>query len=123
MAVTVRNDKELGKALKNSENQIIIEGDLSKKVIRIKATGTVAWAIAIGAIGFAVASVIAAPATGGTSVAVASLTAPAAAATLGVSTTASAIGIAVAAGGVGALNSLRSYKVVEKSDRRVVLKK
>jgi len=40
---------------------------------------------------------------------------------LGSATTASAIAVAVAAGGVGVLSKLRSYKIVEKSQSRVVL--
>lgn len=38
----VNNEKELGKALHDEEDSIEIEGDLSNKVIRIKATGKVA---------------------------------------------------------------------------------
>jgi hypothetical protein len=37
---------------------IEIEGDLAKKIIRLKATGNVAWAIAIAAIGMAVVVLI-----------------------------------------------------------------
>ena len=68
MAVSVNDSKGLGKALKDNEGEIIIEGDLKNKVLRIKATGKVAWAVAIGAIGVAVVSAIAAPATGGDSI-------------------------------------------------------
>ena len=34
----IRAEKELGEALKNDQDRIEIEGDLAKKVIRIKAT-------------------------------------------------------------------------------------
>ena len=122
MAVSVNDSKGLGKALKDNEGEIIIEGDLKNKVLRIKATGKVAWAIAIGAIGFAVAAAIAAPATGGTSGIAASLVAPAAVPVLGGATT-TAIGIAVTAGGVGALNKLRKYKIVENDDNKKKIKK
>ena len=42
MAVSVNDSKGLGKALKDNEGEIIIEGDLKNKVLRIKATGKVA---------------------------------------------------------------------------------
>ena len=42
MAVNVNDSKGLGKALKDNEDEIIIEGDLRKKVIKIKAPGKVA---------------------------------------------------------------------------------
>ena len=48
--VTTSDEKELARAVKNKVDLIIVEFDLAKKVFRIKATGKVAWAIAIGAI-------------------------------------------------------------------------
>ena len=123
MAVNVNDSKELGKALKNNEDEIIIEGDLITKVIKIKATGKVAWAVAVGAIGVAVVAVIAAPATGGTSGIASFAVAPAAVSVLGATTTTAAIGIAVAAGGVGGLNKLREYKIVKNDDNKLILKK
>ena len=119
--MAIFSEKDLGDALNGEQNTIEIEGDLAAKVIRIKATGTVAWAIAIGAIGFAFYSVMAAPATGGGSVVPAGVTATAAVSVLGVSATYSAIAIAVAAGSVGVLNKLRKYKIVEKTEGRVVI--
>lgn len=119
---TVRTDKELGKALKNGADEIIIEGDLKKKVLRIKATGKVAWGVAIGAIGVIVLALLAAPETAGTSSIIGAASfAPAAAAVGGADVAVTAIGIAVAAGGIGALNKLRNYKIVEKTSSRVVL--
>ena len=119
----IRTEKELGEALKNDQNRIEIEGDLSRKVIKIKATGKVAWVIAAGAIAVAVAAVLATPATGGASNALHFIAAPAAAATLGISVTSSAIAIAVAAGGIGALNKLRRYSLEKNPDGSVTLKK
>ena len=34
----IKTEKELGEALKNDQDRIEIEGDLSRKVIKIKAT-------------------------------------------------------------------------------------
>ncbi len=128
----ITTEKELGKALKNDQNKIEIEGDLVKKVIKIRATGKVAWGVCIGSIGVAVTAIIVgtvtAPVSAGTTTFVSNfVAAPAvaipAAITLGAKVTTSAICIAVSAGGVGALNKLRSYKVLSKNNNRVVLVK
>ena len=120
----VNTEKELAKAIKNEEMEIIIEGDLAKKVVRIKAVGNVAWLVAAGAIAVAIAGVLTAPTTAGISAAVG---APAMAATVvtlgGVSVTTAAVAIAVAGGGVACLNKLREYSIVKKSDNKVVLKR
>ncbi|WP_299022860.1 hypothetical protein [uncultured Photobacterium sp.] len=118
--MTVYTEKDLGKALKDELDTIEIEGDLTKKVLRIKATGKVAWAIAIGAIGIAVTILIS---SGGTGAPVSGLVGFGAVSVLGSATSVSAVSIAVAAGGVSALNSLRRYRVVEQSGKKVVLKR
>lgn len=123
MSVHVNDSKGLGNALKNDVDEIIIEGDFKEKVIRIKATGKLAWAVAIGAIGVAVVATLAAPATGGTSVLADALVAPAAVSVLGGPATLAAVSIAVTAGGVGALNKLRKYNIVEKDNNRIILRK
>ena len=92
-----------------------------KKVIRIKATGKIAWAIAIGAIGVSVAAVLATPVTGGASNAVHFVTAPAAVTVLGGAAVTAAIAIAVA--GVTVLNKLRKYKIEEQSKDCLILKR
>ncbi|MCI4451865.1 hypothetical protein [Klebsiella variicola] len=123
----ITTPKELGKAIKEDRDTITIEGSLAKTTVKIHATGKVAWAIAFAAIGIAVVAAMATLATGGTSApttgTTAALSAGGAAAILGSSATSAAIYIAIAAGGVGALTKLRRYKVVEKSDSRLVLKK
>lgn len=116
MAITT--EKELGDALKNNQDTIEIEGDLTTKVIRIKATGTVAWAVAIGAIGIAVAIALG---TGGAAAPVSGFVGIGAVSILGVSAATSAVAIAIAAGGIGALNSLRKYKVVSSQGNKLKL--
>lgn len=122
---TVTTEKELAKAIKNEEDMIVIEGNLAKTTIKIKATGKAAWAIAIGAISLAAYSLIATVGTGGASTPVTGtsgfIAGTAAVSVLGSGATASAIAIAVAAGSVGVLSKLRSYKILEKSADRVVL--
>lgn len=63
----VKNEKELGEALKNKEETIEITGDLAKKTIKIRATGRVAWVVAFGAIGISAYAAISTIPTGGTS--------------------------------------------------------
>ena len=55
--MAIINEKDLSEALKNDKDTIEIEGDLADKVIRIKATGSVAWAIAIGSIAVGLAAI------------------------------------------------------------------
>jgi len=121
--MSIKDEKELGKALKEDRDEIIIEGDLKNNVIRIKAIGKVAWAIAIAAIAVAVGSVLAAPLTGGLSTTANFITAPVAVSVLGVPAAGAAISIAVAGGGVKILDKLRDYKIVEKNGNSVILKK
>ncbi|MFM5536975.1 hypothetical protein ACET8U_06965 [Aeromonas veronii] len=116
--MAIHTEKDLGEALKQERDTIEIEGDLKKKVLRIKATGNVAWAVAIGAISVAV---IVALGSGGTAAPVSGLVGVGAVSVLGLSSATSAITIAIAAGGVGALNSLRNYKIVSNSGDKLVL--
>ena len=128
---TVRTSKELGKALKNNESYIYVEGDLKNKIIRIKIAGRLAWAVAGASIATAVALYLASPAatitTGGVGGAI-SFTGSATAATvastiLGIPATTVAISIAVAAGGFGAITSLRNNYIIERKDSNGMLLK
>ena len=114
MAKKVRTEAELGDALKNNEETIEIEGDLANKTFKIRATGSIAWGIAIGAIGLAFYSLVATVGSAGTAAPAtmisSSLAGVGAASILGGSVTYSAIAIAVAAGGVGALTHLLIHK-------------
>lgn len=118
--MAISSEADLGKALKNKQDIIEIEGDLKNKVIRIRATGKVAWMIAIGAIGVAVTLLVS---TGGTGAPVSGIVGGGAVLALGLPATISAVSIALAAGGVGALNSLRGYKVAEQTNTKLVLKR
>lgn len=128
MSTTVSTVKELGTAISNNENNIIIEGKLGNAVIKINAVGPVAWSIAIGAIGVAVAGIVVTGGTGGPGapVGVASeiVAAPVLVTTLGSASTATtAIGIAVAGGGVGVLTSMRKYKAKREGSKVVLTKR
>ncbi len=125
--MTIKDNKALGKALKEKEEFILIEGDLANKVIRIKATGKLAWGITIAAISTAVAAIVVKGSTAGlatpiTTAAIMS-SASAAVAVLGPPAAKTAIVVAVAGGGVGALHTLRKYKVVEHGANLLKLKR
>lgn len=121
----VNNEEELGIALKCNMDSIEIEGDLKRKVVRIRGTGNAVWAICIVAMTVAVASILTTAATAGTTAPINALVATPALAgavtVLGVPTTISAIGIAVAGGGVASLNKLRGYKIKTISDDKIQL--
>lgn len=91
---------------------------MRKKVLIIKATGKVSWAVAVGA-----NAVDSAPATGGTSFAANVVTVSVAATALGGNCTIAAVSIAVAGGGVAALNKLRKYKIISDSNDILIIKK
>lgn len=123
----MKTAKEVGDAIKRNESQICIEGDLASKVLRIHATGVVAWGVCIGALGIAIAatvmSMIPDPAEP-LELAASAVSLGCAATVLGPSVAATAVGIGIAAGGVGALSTLRNnYKVVSNEPGKLVLHK
>jgi hypothetical protein len=132
---TVRTATELGKAIKEKEDYIYIEGDLKNKVVRIKAVGTTAWILAGGSLATAIALYLATPATTVVSAPVGGIvgaipftgatTAAAAAITiLGLPAVTVAITIGMAAGGYGAITAMRDkYSIESKSDNGIILKK
>ena len=129
MAITT--EEELGDALNNGQDTIEIEGDLSKKVFKIKSTGKIAWFFAIRAIGNSVAMIVRIGLPARVSLGIGPIlpsfppAAPAlyggAVSALGFPAAAAAVVIAVAAGGVAALTSLRKYTIVSNSEKRLVL--
>ena len=122
--VYANSEEELGRAIKSRADEIEISVDLMNTVAKIKATGSVAWAIAIGAIGTAVVFLLTSPGTAGTSAIAAAPTFLVASSALGGSSVAiSAIMIAMAAGGVGALNSLRDYRLIDRNGKPVLKRK
>ena len=127
MSVKCNTAEELGKAIKNKEDTIEIEGDLKNQVIRIKATGKVAWGVCVVSLGVAVIAYLSIPAAtaGATPVggAVSALSGVSATGVAG-SAAVPAVMIGVAAGGIGALNTLRDkYKIVEKNKKCIKLKR
>lgn len=124
--MSIKTEEELAKAIKNDQDTIEIEGDLVNKVLKIKATGKAAWVIALGAIAVAFIGLtypIPEPATQTATKGFSAITVTGAATILGTGTAVTAVLIAVSAGGIGVLNKLRSYKIVENIDNKLILKK
>jgi hypothetical protein len=124
----VDSEESLADAIGEGADFIEIEGDLAKKTFRIRAAGSVAWGVTIGAIGIATASVILAMKSGdGKSQAISGLSAAAFMAvptvTVGYMAAAAAVAIAVSAGSAAVLTKLRSYKQVSFNDGVLVLSK
>jgi len=131
MSTYVKNEKELNKAIQSNADTIYIEGDLGNKVMKIKATGNVAWVVAFGAITVAVIAILSIPTTAGSSAPAAGISgivaAPIAVATLGVGTVTSIISMCVATGSIATakllFKNLRgNYDIVKQGDI-VVLKR
>lgn len=120
-------EKELGEALKKGQDTIEVEGDLARKVFKIKATGNVAWGICIACIAVAVTVAVVIIGSGGTAAPVtgpaAAITLGAASSVLGLPTAITATGIAIAGGGVAVLKKLRKYRLKKISDTKIILHK
>lgn len=127
MSKKVTTEAELGNALKKNEEEIEIVGDLANKVLKIRATGKVAWVVALGAIAIAAYSTAATVSSGGTSgpvtIPTTGISAFVSTAVLGGTVTYSAIAIAIAAGSVSSLTKVRKYKQVSYEKNRLLLKR
>ena len=130
--ITVDNAQDLGKAINEGQEEITIEGNLKDKVIKIKATGKVAWAVAFGAIAVAVVALLAMKNPGAAPTrarfvvygAVVTSTASAAVVFLGLSTTIAAVSICLGAKNKKVLAMLyNDYTIVETTSRYVKISK
>lgn len=121
MAIT--DEKELSKALQDGIDSIEIEGNLKDKVLRIKASGKVAWVIALGAI--AIAVIVALSNTlaniGGANKVL--MESPDSAPYLWLGGVWILVGIAVVAITLAMLNKFRGYKLEKVSNTRIILRK
>lgn len=112
-STTVTSEEELAAAIEAKADYIEVRGDLAEKTFKIKAVGTVAWAVAIGCIATAVTAVVlASKSKNATATTVATagaglIATPALA--MGPAAMTAAIAIAKT-GGVAVLTKLRRYK-------------
>ena len=124
--VVCKTLKELGKAIKNNEDEIYLEITIGEIVLKIRAVGKVAWAVCAVALTVSIASIVATVAVPPAAPAAAIPEGAAAVAAVSILGSAAipAVSIGVAAGGIGGLVALREkYKVVEKDDKHIILKR
>lgn len=121
MAIT--DEKELGKALQDGIDSIEIEGNLKDKVLRIKASGKVAWVIALGAIAIAVIVALSNTLANIGEANKVLMESPDSAPHLWLGGVWILVGIAVVAIIVAMLNKFRGYKLEKISNTRIILRK
>jgi len=110
-SMTVYNENELGRALRNEEDYIEIQGDFVSDIRKIKAINRVMWCLVLSVLALIIATLLLAPVTAGTAPIAASLVAGTPAiGILGLSGCVTAIRIAVAGGGIHILKRLRRYR-------------
>lgn len=128
----VRNEEELVNAINGKQSTIEFEVNFAKKIMKIKATGAVAWLLAASAISISVyASIMMIPATvasGGSAALVGAsataVSAGTAVAILGAAAATTAIRIGVKGKGMGVIKDLRDkYDILEQSDTKLILKR
>lgn len=117
----VKDEVQLGIALKNNEKQIDIEGELVQRVLTIKHTSEIPWAMALGAVTVPITTLTLMGPYRKVSFGLHSYTAPTAIGIIGAKATETAIEIGVSGGGVSALNKLRSYKIASQDDEQLSL--
>ena len=117
--------KDAAEAIKRGDNYIEIEVKLGEKLLKIKATGSAAWAVCITAISVAIAGIAVSVGSGGSAAAPAALiSTPGMAGTvaiLGAPAATVAVGLAVAGGGVGVLKHLMKDYDIQKADDKYIL--
>jgi len=131
MSKPISDPKDLKKALDNNQNTIEIEGNLADRTVTIKATGKVAWVVALGAVTVAIGATFitpAAPIVAPVTTITAGITAPVAVATVGTGTTVVMISLAITTGSLAAAKLLfkklrNDYIITEKRKGYVVLKR
>lgn len=119
--LVVKDARELGKALKKGEKQISIEGELVQRVLTIKHTSEIPWAMALGAVTVPITTLTLMGPYRRVSFGLHTYTAPTAIGIIGAKATETAIEVGVAGGGVSALNKLRSYKIQNQDDEQLTL--
>jgi len=104
----INTKEQLEEAIENGEDHVIVVGDFANKIITVKKTGKIIWAVAIVSLVTAIGFITTAPAV-----------------TVGIirTGTITAIGIAVVAVSVGIIKKLKyNFLIVEKGENYVKLK-
>lgn len=117
----VKDEEELGKALKNNEETIEMKGNLARRIFRIWNIDKLLWCLCLACLTVAVAALIASPTIGGIPAVAGVVSGTPAAAILGVSTAKSAVLTAVSGGSVRVLKQLRGYRMERFDESHIVL--
>lgn len=123
----INNAKDLGKAMKDDKDNIEIEFDFGKKVLKIVGTGKIVWGVVAASLAVTITAILVTGASGGTTApatgTAAAFAATSASAILGPSVAYTAVGIAISGGGMIALTKLRRYEIIDRKDRFILKKK
>lgn len=117
----VKDEEELGKALKNNEETIEMKGNLARRIFRIWNIDKLLWCLCLACLTVAVAALIASPTIGGIPAVAGGVSGTPAAAILGVPTAKSAVLTAVSGGSVRVLKQLRGYRMERFDESHIVL--
>lgn len=117
----VKDEEELGKALKNNEETIEMKGNLARRICRIWNMDKLLWCLCLACLTVAVAALIASPAIGGIPAVAGFVSGTPAAAILGVPVAESAVLIAISGGSVRVLKQLRGYRMKRFDESHIVL--
>lgn len=115
--MVVNNEEDLGKAINSNTDEIIIKGDLAKKIIIIKTKGKLAWFLALSFV--AIVIIVVAKSDKPSVVAVdnyvAKVATSSAVSIWGIAATVTAVCICLSTKSVTTLKELRNnYEIVEK---------
>ena len=119
--MVVKDEKELGKALKNEEEEIELRGELAKKMKKIYQLDQTLWCLCLVCLAVTVTALLAAPATAGTSTVVSLTAGTPAAAIIGIPSAVSAVLTAAAGGGIHILSRMRRRMMKQLDNGHIIL--
>ena len=124
--MVVNNQEDLGKAINSNTDEIIIKGDLAKKIIIIKTKGKLAWFLALSFV--AIVIIVIAKSDKPSAVAVdnyvAKMATSSAVSIWGIAATVTAVCICLSTKSVTTLKELRNnYEIVEKCNDSLRLRR
>lgn len=119
--MVVENEKELGKALKEGEEMIELNGELAKRMKKIYELDQLLWGICLICLTATVTVFFAMPATAGASSVISLAAGTPAAAAVGLPATVTAVLTAVSGGGIHILKRMRKAYTMEQLDDRYII--
>lgn len=120
--MVVHNEDEFGKAVRDSKDEIELEGGLAARIKKLYKINLALWSFCLVCLSVAVIALMQVPITGGGSGIVGLVAGTPAAAILGTEAAVTAVMIAVAGGGIKVLHKLRKeYDIVTGKNGRIIL--